>query len=103
LLLTEDRCVRRSCAATRWFVATDGHYFVQKYKLPRTIAILRTLFSDGSSPDNQKISANHRPGFAFFASFPGPVLDEIGKNQTTLAFLSRKFYFCKDKTAIVYF
>ena len=40
----EDRCVRRYCTATKHFAAGDGHYFVQKYKLPRTISILRTLF-----------------------------------------------------------
>jgi hypothetical protein len=66
LLLIEDRCVRRYGTATKHFAAGDGHYFVQKYKLPRTISILRTLFSDGSPPDNQKISALRRPFFAFF-------------------------------------
>jgi hypothetical protein len=43
---------------------------VQKYKLPRTISILRTLFSDGSSPDNQKISALRRQFFAFLDLAP---------------------------------
>jgi len=70
LLLIEDRCVRRYGTATKHFAATDGHYFVQKYKLPRTISILRTLFSNGSSPDYQKISALRPPFFAFLDQAP---------------------------------